>query len=444
MDEAAEVAFKGSKIRDESGKLLKVYLGTESEDFYEFDKARRGQTDTSMYGRGYYFAFDPDYSSDFGDNIREFYLDIKNPFYIDINAPSEVIAEFLESKGVEVNISDRNKQSHYFAKMFGSQKFTDTLVDLGYDGVVVRTDEGDYWETVAFHRNQMKLADAVTYDDDGNVIPVSERFGEKKDVRYSFDEGELNYSNHSSDEVLKSFGIVKNNDYIHVQKQVLNTLKSEGFFEDTENNRTVVTNDNSGMKIEINRKGINETFNEANYKHIPKELKYIKLLTIRDVDKIIKSAHLVEDNAENYHNNNNGVKYAYFENVVNVDGVNRVISIAVRKSIRKNMFWVHQVDIKKDTQSLSARVNHSKTDYLTSGVDNNISYHEADVNKKYSFGEEELHYTIYTKDTSAERNSIIKNVVLMQKLNFSTLTLHFSFWCRWRDLNPHGIATNGF
>ena len=193
VDEAAEVAMKDSKIRDKSGKLVKVYHGSDSADFYEFDKQRRGQTDSSMYGRGYYFAFDPDYSSDFGDNIREFYLDIKNPFYIDINAPAKVIADFLISKGVEVDFDYRNMICHFFAKNFGSQKFADTLVDLGFDGVIVRTDEGDYWETVAFHRNQMKLADAVTYDNDGNVIPISERFDfEKKDIRYSFGEEDIN------------------------------------------------------------------------------------------------------------------------------------------------------------------------------------------------------------------------------------------------------------
>lgn len=218
VDEATVVAMKDTKVRNEKGKitkvygglynksvadansLIKVYHGTESEDFYEFDKQRRGQTDSSMYGRGYYFAFDTDYASDFGKNIREFYLNIKNPFFIDINAPSKVIAEFLESKGIEVNISDRNKQSHYFAKMFGSQKFTDTLIDLGYDGVIARTDEGEFFEAVAFHRNQMKLADAVTYDNDGNVIPISERFNlEKKDIRYSFGEEELDFGSYVSE-----------------------------------------------------------------------------------------------------------------------------------------------------------------------------------------------------------------------------------------------------
>ena len=65
-------------------------------------------------------------------------------------------------------------------------------------------------------------------------------------------------------------------------------------------------------------------------------------------------------------------------------------------SMQKNMFWVHQIDIKNDTQSLSAGVNHSKTDYLTSGVDNNIAHGEVNVNNKsYSFGEEDLDFGLF-------------------------------------------------
>ena len=44
VDEAAESAMKDSKIRDKSGNLVKVYHGSDSADFYEFDKQRRGQT----------------------------------------------------------------------------------------------------------------------------------------------------------------------------------------------------------------------------------------------------------------------------------------------------------------------------------------------------------------------------------------------------------------
>ena len=55
----------------------------------------------------------------------------------------------------------------------------------GYDGVI-REEDGEIWEYVAFNPNQIKSADPITYDDAGNVIPLSERFNpEKEDIRYS-------------------------------------------------------------------------------------------------------------------------------------------------------------------------------------------------------------------------------------------------------------------
>ena len=68
--------------------------------------------------------------------------------------------------------------------------------DLPFDGIVL-DEGGDQTENGPVSRgpsyvirrsNQIKLADPITYDDDGNVIPVSERFDEKKnDIRRSSD-----------------------------------------------------------------------------------------------------------------------------------------------------------------------------------------------------------------------------------------------------------------
>lgn len=64
-----------------------------------------------------------------------------------------------------------------------SVEFTETLKNKGYDGTI-QSEDGD--EVVAFYPEQIKTADPVTYDDDGNVIPLSERFKpEEKDFRYS-------------------------------------------------------------------------------------------------------------------------------------------------------------------------------------------------------------------------------------------------------------------
>jgi hypothetical protein len=56
------------------------------------------------------------------------------------------------------------------------------LRDAGYDGVFA----GE--EFIAFEPEQIKSADPVTYDDAGNVIPLSKRFNaENKDIRYALD-----------------------------------------------------------------------------------------------------------------------------------------------------------------------------------------------------------------------------------------------------------------
>ena len=64
---------------------------------------------------------------------------------------------------------------------FDSVKF-ENLVDNGGAGASVEASD----VYVYFNPSDLKSADPVTYDDDGNVIPLSERFNSKKsDIRYS-------------------------------------------------------------------------------------------------------------------------------------------------------------------------------------------------------------------------------------------------------------------
>ncbi len=60
----------------------------------------------------------------------------------------------------------------------------------GYDGVIISYDVGSFGrETdtyIALNSSQVKSADPVTYDDNGDIIPLSERFNEsEEDIRYS-------------------------------------------------------------------------------------------------------------------------------------------------------------------------------------------------------------------------------------------------------------------
>lgn len=181
VNEAASRAMPDSVVRDERGMLLKVYHGTEAGNFNVFDKARRGQTDSSLWGRGYYFSSEFDFANDFGENVRGFYLNITNPFVVTkVDAPATDIANRLKAMGIKVDFDYSKVKAYEFANHFGNQRFTDVLKEQGYDGVIVED-----FEYVAFDQDQMKLADAITYDDKGDVIPLEERFSsENSDIRF--------------------------------------------------------------------------------------------------------------------------------------------------------------------------------------------------------------------------------------------------------------------
>lgn len=69
--------------------------------------------------------------------------------------------------------------------------------ESGYDSIELEYD-GHRWvngkrenvhTVIVFNPEQIKSADPVTYDDDGNIIPISERFNtEKTDIRYSLED----------------------------------------------------------------------------------------------------------------------------------------------------------------------------------------------------------------------------------------------------------------
>ena len=74
-------------------------------------------------------------------------------------------------------------------KGYNANDIRDLFMSMGYDGVDYSTlSAGKYRQYVVFDPNQIKSADLITYDDNGDIIPPSERFNtENKDIRYSVD-----------------------------------------------------------------------------------------------------------------------------------------------------------------------------------------------------------------------------------------------------------------
>lgn len=132
------------------------------------------------------------------------------------------------------------------------------------------------------------------------------------------------------------------NDYIGVQKAVLQVLREEGVFTNNE-----VVNEKTGMHIKINTKGIKETIGSGKrFQALPKKLKQYKIATIRYLKQIIEGADLLSDNIENFHEQN-GYLFAYLSNEVMIDGKVISIRISIKKRVSSNWFWIHNIDENK-------------------------------------------------------------------------------------------------
>ncbi len=144
---------------EEDGSPVRVYHGTD-QDFNSFD-ITKGRANMDIQGM-FFSPYEID-AKGYGQNVRAFYLKLQNP--ADEGTAFKALNLFKGQNNAGV-------------------KARDYLIRQGYDGVY-----NGYDEYIAFYPEQAKSADPVTYDDDGNVLPLSERFNEEKtDIRYSIEE----------------------------------------------------------------------------------------------------------------------------------------------------------------------------------------------------------------------------------------------------------------
>ena len=193
--EAAKLAMPNTKVVDENGNPKVVYHQTnhsayinretgqnwdeldwrermewdERDDWDDYWEEREFNTFSRVNARttneldGFFFAPEYDEYHEYGDRTIEAFLNIENP---------------ASNGDYNIDASKTNAGRDERIRMQNE----------GYDGVINRED-GEIYEYIAFNPNQIKSADPVTYDDNGNVIPLSERFNPKKeDIRYSLSE----------------------------------------------------------------------------------------------------------------------------------------------------------------------------------------------------------------------------------------------------------------
>ncbi len=195
VDEAAEEAFKNSEIRQRTedgewvfkyfgkGPLAKVHHKTNAE-FNVFSMDKLGQNTSGNASTealeataylGYWFNDNGKVS---GKRDISAYLNIKSVY--EAGTLEGLADEIANYAYYELSLPEDTSPAEMGEAFRDYVQYT-----LRCDGIAV--DDTEYGGTsfVVFDSNQIKSADPVTYDDNGNVIPLSERFNsESSDIRF--------------------------------------------------------------------------------------------------------------------------------------------------------------------------------------------------------------------------------------------------------------------
>lgn len=186
VDQAAKAA----------GYSIKAWHGTPNKGFTVFDEDKIGSTtDNGIFGHGFYFSTNKGTAEGYAGNsgrVISVFLKVKKPWWMNAHKnKKEVANELGMSEGALYNLALRRKSMKKGNKGMvvpsysEVRQFSTHLKEYGYDSVVVQHGAHNY-EIVVLDSEQIKSADAVTYDDKGNVIPLSERFDAGEvDIRYS-------------------------------------------------------------------------------------------------------------------------------------------------------------------------------------------------------------------------------------------------------------------
>ena len=162
--------FKNSKCVDEDGALFLVYRAT-NHDYDTFDFNKLGTGAGSIFGKGVYFSADRDSVKIYGNNIKEYYLNLLNPFkYVAVDEEADAFynldnfIQVLEQNSFPVSeelrltleddlIENEGGLDTLIELTCGSDKATGYFKNCGFDGIV----NLDVLDFVAYEPNQIKL-----------------------------------------------------------------------------------------------------------------------------------------------------------------------------------------------------------------------------------------------------------------------------------------------
>lgn len=221
--EAAKLAMPNTKVVDENGEPKVVYHGTPHE-FTVFGKETKSKK-KHTFKDTFFFNDSEEVAKSYGKLIPVF-LNITNPIEVDFEGGSwrgekiEIAVVYDRTGAILKSGFNSTEEAETWKEAFlsdnpayaadasyvkvddraitgrgpSTDEYAKQAKEEGYDGCIFTnvTDAAEYeladtpvTDYVAFSPSQIKSADPVTYDDAGNVIPLSERFNpENADIRF--------------------------------------------------------------------------------------------------------------------------------------------------------------------------------------------------------------------------------------------------------------------
>lgn len=169
-----------TKIKKLDGEPAHIYHGTDA-NWVKYDPTKFGSaTDDGYYGVGLYGTEYKPSAKIYGDNVLDLYINAKRPYTAgtqDIFGNPYTLDKAADRASV-VRYFNRDREGVVFNNVgnYANTNFPKLLKELdNADAVVYGTPNQRFNEVVIPRGEQMKLADAVTFDDNGIRIPLGKR-----------------------------------------------------------------------------------------------------------------------------------------------------------------------------------------------------------------------------------------------------------------------------
>ena len=151
--------------------------------------------------------------------------------------------------------------------------------------------------------------------------------------------------------VLENYGITDIYSSSNVVNGIVGKIK-DTFLSTTDNVRPIL-NEETGLNIEVWKRGIDETFRKGKYyPALSDEMKIAKIASVEHLPELIRTGTVRAAEKENFKNAASKTSFVYLKNEIEIDGKEYLVTMDIKKlSDNSNRFYIHDIKIKEATSA---------------------------------------------------------------------------------------------